>query len=145
MDQPSVYKINYLVILSLIGLALSSPIVAAQSTKFEGLINSRNGDTMVVRVPNSASVTVLLTDSTEVGQIQGVFKARRKQMSMAALIPGLAVRWKGRTTISSSWWRSPWLSKATIWKTPKRLRLVCMKRRRKWRKTRRSWKNRMRR
>jgi outer membrane protein OmpA-like peptidoglycan-associated protein len=77
------------------GLALSSPIVAAQSTKVEGLINARNGDTMIVRSANSSKVTVLLTDSTEVGQIQGVFKARRKQMSMAALIPGLAVRVEG--------------------------------------------------
>jgi outer membrane protein OmpA-like peptidoglycan-associated protein len=37
----------------------------------------------------------LLTDSTKVGQIQGVFKARRKDMSMAALIPGLAVQIEG--------------------------------------------------
>jgi outer membrane protein OmpA-like peptidoglycan-associated protein len=30
-----------------------------------------------------------------VGQVQGVFKARRKEMSMAALIPGLAVKVEG--------------------------------------------------
>jgi outer membrane protein OmpA-like peptidoglycan-associated protein len=45
---------------------------------------------------DSADVTVLLTDSTEVGQVQGMFKARRKDMSMAALIPGLAVKVEGR-------------------------------------------------
>ena len=95
MSQLKVDRIASLVTLFVVGLALSSPIVAAQSTKIEGLINSRNGDTMVVRAPNSASVTVLLTDSTEVGQIQGVFKARRKQMSMAALIPGPAVKVEG--------------------------------------------------
>jgi OmpA-OmpF porin, OOP family len=87
--------ITSLVTLFVVGFALSGPIVAAQSTKIEGLINARNGDTMIVRSPNSSQVTVLLTDSTAVGQIQGVFKARRKQMSMAALIPGLAVRVEG--------------------------------------------------
>src|SRR5580704_15735975 len=95
MSQFKVGQIACHVTLFVVGLALSSPIVAAQSTKLEGLINSRNGDTMVVRATNSASVTVLLTDRTEVGQIQGVFKARRKQMSMAALIPGLAVKVEG--------------------------------------------------
>jgi outer membrane protein OmpA-like peptidoglycan-associated protein len=70
--------------------------VAAQSIKVEGLIKARNGDMMVLQGRDSANVTVLLTDSTEVGQVQGVFKARRKEMSMAALIPGLAVKVEGR-------------------------------------------------
>jgi OOP family OmpA-OmpF porin len=95
MSKFRVGRITSLVMLFIAGLASSSPIVAAQSTKLEGLINARDGDTMIVRSPNSSNVTVLLTDSTEVGQIQGVFKARRKQMSMAALIPGLAVRVEG--------------------------------------------------
>jgi outer membrane protein OmpA-like peptidoglycan-associated protein len=79
----------------LVGLLLLSTDVAAQSVKVEGLINMRSGDTMIVKTSGSADVTVLLTDSTEVGQIQGVFKARRKQMSMAALIPGLQVKVEG--------------------------------------------------
>jgi OmpA-OmpF porin, OOP family len=95
MSQPSAYRINCLVVLSLIGLALLSPIVAAQTVKVEGLIKARNGDTMIVQTSSSPDVTVLLTDSTQVGQVQGVFKARRKQMSMAALIPGLAVKVEG--------------------------------------------------
>lgn len=70
--------------------------VAAQSVKVEGLIKSRNGDTMSLQSRDSESVTVLLTDSTEVGQVQGVLKARRKEMSMAALIPGLAVKVEGQ-------------------------------------------------
>jgi OmpA-OmpF porin, OOP family len=69
---------------------------AAQSVKIEGLIKARNGDTMVLQGRDSANITVLLTDSTQVGQVQGVFKARRKEMSMAALIPGLAVKVEGR-------------------------------------------------
>jgi outer membrane protein OmpA-like peptidoglycan-associated protein len=74
---------------------LFGPVVAAQSVKIEGLIKSRNGDTMIVKSSGTPDVTVQLTDSTQVGQVQGVFKARRKQMSMAALIPGLAVKVEG--------------------------------------------------
>jgi OOP family OmpA-OmpF porin len=70
--------------------------VAAQSVKVEGIIKSRNGDTMILQGRDSANITVLLTDSTQVGQVQGVLKARRKEMSMAALIPGLAVKVEGR-------------------------------------------------
>jgi outer membrane protein OmpA-like peptidoglycan-associated protein len=70
--------------------------VAAQSVKVEGLIKARNGDNMILQGRDSTDVPVLLTDSTQVGQVQGVFKARRKEMSMAALIPGLAVKVEGQ-------------------------------------------------
>jgi hypothetical protein len=82
-------------ILSLIGLAVLSTAVAAQSVKAEGLIKARNGDTMILQTLNAPNLTVLLNDNTQVGQVQGVFKARRKEMSMAALIPGLAVKVEG--------------------------------------------------
>jgi outer membrane protein OmpA-like peptidoglycan-associated protein len=67
----------------------------AQNVKVQGLIKGRNGDTMILQTSDSPKVIVLLTDSTQVGQVQGVLKARRKQMSMAALIPGLAVQVEG--------------------------------------------------
>jgi outer membrane protein OmpA-like peptidoglycan-associated protein len=95
MNQPNLNKIVRSVVLSALALALVGPVVAAQSVKIEGLIKSRNGDTMIVKSSGSPDVTVQLTDSTQVGQVQGVFKARRKQMSMAALIPGLAVKVEG--------------------------------------------------
>lgn len=95
MSQLDVRRIVYFVTLSLFGLALLSPIVAAQSVKVEGLIKARNGDTMILNASSSPNLTVLLTDNTQVGQVQGVFKARRKHMSMAALIPGLAVKVEG--------------------------------------------------
>jgi outer membrane protein OmpA-like peptidoglycan-associated protein len=80
---------------SLIGLALLTTMVAAQSVKVEGLIKARNGEAMILQTSDSPNLIVLLTDSTQVGQVQGVFKARRKEMSMAALIPGLAVKVEG--------------------------------------------------
>jgi outer membrane protein OmpA-like peptidoglycan-associated protein len=69
--------------------------VAAQSVKAEGPIKARNGDIMTLQTRDSPNFVVLLTDSTQVGQVQGVFKARRKEMSMAALIPGLVVKVEG--------------------------------------------------
>ena len=74
-----------------------STIVSAQTqnAKIQGLIKERSGAAIILQAPDSANVTVLLTDSTEVGQIQGVLKARRKRMSMAALIPGLAIQVEG--------------------------------------------------
>jgi outer membrane protein OmpA-like peptidoglycan-associated protein len=87
--------------LSALALALFGPVVAAQSVKIEGLIKSRNGDTMLVKSSGSPDVTVQLTDSTQVGQVQGVFQARRKQMSMAALIPGLTVKVEGTYNVQN--------------------------------------------
>lgn len=69
--------------------------VAAQSEKLEGLIQGRNGDTLILQSPKSGQVTVLLTDDTQVRQKQGLLQVRRKEMAMAALIPGLAVQVEG--------------------------------------------------
>jgi OOP family OmpA-OmpF porin len=86
--------IAFVVVLSGIVLTMS-PCSAAETTKVQGLIKARNGETMVLQTADSPNLVVLLNDHTEVGQVQGVLKARRKQMSMAALIPGLAVSVEG--------------------------------------------------
>ena len=50
---------------------------------------------MTLQTPSEPKLVVLLTDETQVGQVQGMLKARRKPMSMAALIPGLQVQVEG--------------------------------------------------
>jgi len=96
MNQFCRLKIPYVAVLSLIGLMLLTTIVTAQTTKVEGLIQGRSGDTMILRTSDSPNlIAVLLTDSTDVAQVQGLLKARKKDMSMAALIPGLAVKVEG--------------------------------------------------
>ena len=95
MEQFSWLKFPNLAVRSLIGLALLSTTVTAQTTKVEGLIQARDGDTMIMQTSDSPKTVVLLTDSTDVAQVQGVLKARKKEMSMAALIPGLAVKVEG--------------------------------------------------
>lgn len=95
MTRFSWLKIQKVTLHSLIGLTLSSATLLAQAAKVEGLIQGRNGDTMILKTSDSPNLVVHLTDSTDVGQVQGMFKARKKEMSMAALIPGLAVKVEG--------------------------------------------------
>jgi outer membrane protein OmpA-like peptidoglycan-associated protein len=78
-----------------VALLLFSGAVSAQTTKVSGLITGRNGSTMTVQTASEPKLVVVLTDDTQVAQIQGVLRARRKQMSMAALIPGLQVQVEG--------------------------------------------------
>ena len=82
-------------ILQAVALILFGTVCDAQSVKVQGLIEGRSGATIILRNSDSDKVIVLLTDSTQVGQVQGVLKARRKEMSMAALIPGLAINVEG--------------------------------------------------
>jgi len=75
-------------------MALSSAIVSAQ-TKLEGVIKGRSGSQIILQTADSPKVIVLLTDSTDVAQFQGVLKARNKRMSMTALVPGLPIKVEG--------------------------------------------------
>jgi outer membrane protein OmpA-like peptidoglycan-associated protein len=95
MSQPKAVRTVSTIVLSLATLALLNSAVFAQSTKVEGLIKQRSGETMTLQTSDNPALVVVLTDTTEVGQVQGVLKARRKQMSMAALVPGLAVKVEG--------------------------------------------------
>ena len=84
--------------LSLAFLSLISVTVGAQGPEQvseEGVIKTRDGDIMILQTSDSPSLKVLLTNDTEVGQVQGLLQVRRKDMSMAALIPGLAVKVQG--------------------------------------------------
>jgi outer membrane protein OmpA-like peptidoglycan-associated protein len=82
-----------LVTTSLAILLLCTP-AAAQSTQVQGVINGRTGNNMTVQT-DSGNVTVILNDNTTVQDISGVFHARRKEMALTALVPGLAVQVKG--------------------------------------------------
>jgi len=95
MVQLNVSRIKRFVSVRSIVLLLLSTIAVADSVKVEGLIKARNGNTMIVQTKDAPKLVVLLTDNTQVGQVQGMLKARKKEMSMAALIPGLAVKVEG--------------------------------------------------
>jgi OmpA-OmpF porin, OOP family len=63
----------------------------------QGVINGRSGATMTLQTADTPKLMVLLTPTTEVGEVQGALKARTKQMAITSLIPGLPVQVKGTT------------------------------------------------
>ena len=75
-------------------LTLMLGTAAAQSAQVQGVINGRTGPTMSVQT-DSGNVTVLLNGNTQVQDVSGVFHARKKEMGVTALVPGLAVKVKG--------------------------------------------------
>ena len=82
-------------------VALSGTIVAAQ-TKVQGIIKGRNGSQIFLQTADSPKFVVLLTDDTDVAQVQGMLKARKKEMSMAALIPGLPIQVEGSNDMQNN-------------------------------------------
>jgi OOP family OmpA-OmpF porin len=76
-------------------LALASISHAQTVEKAQGHIKARSGALLILKTTDKGDVPVLLTDDTKTGQSQGLLKVRHKDMSMAALIPGLAVQVEG--------------------------------------------------
>jgi outer membrane protein OmpA-like peptidoglycan-associated protein len=75
-------------------MVLMAGAAVAQSAQVQGVINSRSGPTMRVQT-GSGNVTVLLNSMTQVEDVTGVFHARKKQMGVTALVPGLEVQVQG--------------------------------------------------
>jgi len=82
--------------LSLTFALLCTPAFAQEKEKLEGMIKSRSGPTIILATTADAYINVLLKDTTTVAQNQGLTKVRKKEMTMAALIPGLQISVSGR-------------------------------------------------
>jgi len=82
-------------LLSVVLAVLTVAYAAESGAKAQGIIKGRSGATMIVQTSDSPRLIVVLTDNTKVSQIKGVLKARRQDMSMAALVPGLTVQVEG--------------------------------------------------
>jgi outer membrane protein OmpA-like peptidoglycan-associated protein len=95
MSTGRVVKFAFVLSLSLAALALVGGVAVAQSASLQGVINGRNGATMTVQSPGAGNTVVVLTDNTEVEDVSGVFHARKKQMGLTALVPGLQVTVQG--------------------------------------------------
>jgi len=70
---------------------------AVAQTQIEGVIDGRSGATMKVKTQDGTDMVVLLTSTTQVEEVEGGLKMRKKTMGMTALIPGLPVQVKGST------------------------------------------------
>src|SRR3984957_13034827 len=69
----------------------------AKAQSVQGVINGRSGATMTLQTPDAPKLIVLLTPTTQVDEVEGVFKGRKKEMAMTSLIPGLPVQVTGST------------------------------------------------
>ena len=81
--------------LSVVAILLLDGAAIAQSAQLQGLIDGRRGATMTVKSQDSGTVVVVLSDNTDVQEVEGGFHMRKKEMGLTALVPGLAVQVKG--------------------------------------------------
>jgi OOP family OmpA-OmpF porin len=95
MENHRAIRSTTLVAVLLVSFALNRQSAVAQEAQLKGVIDGRTGATLSLKSLGSPDVPVLLTDDTDVDEVEGVLKARSKQMSMTALIPGLPVQVKG--------------------------------------------------
>jgi OOP family OmpA-OmpF porin len=80
-----------------LAIQLTACAVIAHAQSVQGVINGRSGATMTLQTADTPKLVVLLTPNTDVGEVEGVFKGRTKQMAMTCLIPGLPVQVQGST------------------------------------------------
>ncbi|MGB8889998.1 MAG: OmpA family protein [Candidatus Korobacteraceae bacterium] len=95
MRTSRILQITFIAAVAFVVIGLASGIAVAQSGEAQGLITGRSGATMTVNTQDSGKVVVLLTDSTQVEEVEGGLHMRKKQMGMTALVPGLPVQVKG--------------------------------------------------
>ena len=95
MNRFTLRNARYIATLALISTLVPLTLAAQQTVTVEGLIKGRSGDLLILQTKNNPDLVVELTDGTDVGQVQGMLKARNKKMSMAALIPGLSIKVEG--------------------------------------------------
>src|SRR5277367_809363 len=93
MNRSQTVRIVFRAALSLTALVLISGVAAAQNV--QGVINGRSGATMTLQTQDSGNVVVVLTPSTEVDEVEGLLRIRKKEMAVTALIPGLPVQVQG--------------------------------------------------
>ena len=93
MNNPPL-RTTFRVVLACAALLLLVGVASAQ-TQVQGLITGRSGATMTVKTQDNETITVALTPETQVQEVQGALKMRKKELGVTALIPGLSVQVKG--------------------------------------------------
>jgi OOP family OmpA-OmpF porin len=95
MNRSKIANIAFMVAVTVAAVMLTCGVAAAQSAQIQGVIDGRSGATMTVKTQDASNVVVLLSDSTQVEEVEGGLHMRKKQMGMTALVPGLPVQVKG--------------------------------------------------
>ena len=95
MFRSTFVKIAVAVTLTSAVVVLLGVVASAQSAQLQGIIDARKGSTMMVKSSDGTTVPVVLSDTTQVEEVEGGLHMRKKQMGMTALVPGLAVQVQG--------------------------------------------------
>ena len=95
MNRSRIANIAFVVAVAVAAVLLTCGVAAAQSAQIQGVIDGRSGATMTVKTQDAGNVVVLLSDSTQVEEVEGGLHMRKKQMGLTALVPGLPVQVKG--------------------------------------------------
>jgi len=80
---------------ALAAVMLLSVVGLAQNAQLQGIIDGRKGASMMLKAQDGTTTVVVLTDSTQVEEVEGGLHMRKKQMGMTALVPGLPVQVQG--------------------------------------------------
>jgi outer membrane protein OmpA-like peptidoglycan-associated protein len=84
----------WVMIAGLAMLMVAGTVASAQVAQIQGVISGRSGPNMTVNTA-SGPVTVVLNSMTSVEDVSGLFHARKKEMGVTALVPGLQVQVSG--------------------------------------------------
>jgi len=95
MNGRSIPKIALVAAVTLAMVLLAGVVANAQSTTVKGIIDGRKGETMMVKSSDGTTATVVLSDTTQVEEVEGGLHMRKKEMGLTALVPGLAVEVQG--------------------------------------------------
>ncbi len=95
MFRSRLARLAVAVTLTSAAVVLFGVVACAQSAQLQGIIDSRKGSTMMVKSSDGSTTAVVLSDSTQVQDVEGGLHMRKKQMGMTALVPGLAVQVQG--------------------------------------------------
>ena len=84
-------KVSFIALMAMFSLSSISAFgQSGEKAKVKGLINSRTGETLIVKTAQG-NVAVVLTDSTKTKDNKGLLGARNEKLAHEALIPGLKV------------------------------------------------------
>ena len=95
MNSKKIVRVGFAAGTMLVLLVLGYATANAQSTQIQGIIDGRKGETMMVKSNDGTTQNVVLSDSTQVEEVEGGFHMRKKEMGLTALVPGLPVQVEG--------------------------------------------------
>jgi hypothetical protein len=88
-------KASFIALMAMLSFASISALgQTGDKAKVKGMINSRTGETFIVKTAQG-NVTVVLTDNTKTKDNKGLLGARNEKLAREALIPGLKVDVEG--------------------------------------------------